>query len=269
MMLHVVSFSSGLSSALAVDRVIGRYGECEIVFMDTQIEDEDNYRFMDDCQRRWGKSITVLREGRTPYKVGTDEHIIPNQKVGVCTFRLKIDPFKQYLEELDRENEITVHIGYDFTEMHRCEATRTNYEKHGYHVDFPLLWKPYEFKKYSEVCLSWGIEPPRMYNMGYTHANCGGRCLKQGQGDWLRTLINFPERYAEAEMWEKEMRNKAETARYAILRDQRDGKVRPKTLEELRIEFQKKQHVMIDLFEYDRQSSCLNCNVGMLVDSKR
>lgn len=260
-MKHIVSFSTGLSSALTVERVLNRYGKdaVEVVFMDTKIEDDDNYRFMNACCERWGVSITVLTEGRSPYEVSHSQNVIPNARVAPCTFRLKIEVFRRYLST--QEKPITIHIGYDFTEMHRIEKTQNNYESLGYSVDFPLLWKPYEMRRYSDVVrYDWGIEPPRMYALGYTHANCGGLCVKQGQGDWIRTLINFPERYAQAEEWEREMRTHSEThANYSICKDQSNNEVKPITLRELRERYERKP---VDLFSLDAKSACVVCSVG-------
>jgi hypothetical protein len=262
-MIHVVSLSTGLSSAITGDRVLTRYGKesARFVFMDTKIEDEDNYRFMDECLSRWNVPIITLADGRTPYEVSHSQNVIPNSRVAPCTFRLKIQLFRKWLAT--QEKPITIHIGYDFTEMHRIEATKNNYEKLGYSVDFPLLWKPYEMRRYTDVVRNdWGIEPPRMYTLGYTHANCGGLCVKQGQGDWIRTLINFPERYAEAEAWEQEMRTHSdEHAKYSICKDQSNNETTPITLKELRERYEASSGQM-DLFKLDYQSACVVCGVG-------
>lgn len=262
---HIVNFSSGLSSALAVERVLNRYGkdDVEIVFEDTKFEDDDNYRFMDECKARWGVPIVVLCDGRTPYQVAEDKQIIPNQRIAPCTFKLKIEPFMSYL--LTQYKGATIHIGYDFSELERCEATEKAYGQAGWLVDFPLLWKPYEYRPYPRVVREdWRIEPPRMYAMGYTHANCGGRCVKQGQGDWLRTLINFPERYREAEEWEQRMRNHPKRKDYALLRDQTGGSVSPLTLRELRERYERKTIMQPMLFKLDYNSGCVHCGVGSL-----
>lgn len=264
--MNIVSFSTGLSSALTVDRVLKNYGreQVEVIFMDTKIEDEDNYRFMDDCMKRWGSAtkITVLAEGRTPYEVSRAQHVIPNQKLAPCTFRLKIEVFTDYLKNKYKSEPLIIHIGYDYTEMHRIPATEKNYKSLGWVADFPLLWKPYELRRYSDVVRhDWGIEPPRMYLLGYTHANCGGMCVKQGQGDWIRTLINFPERYKQAEEWEQEMRDHPKRKNYAILRDQTEATVKPLTLKELRERYEASQGQM-NLFELDTKSSCVVCGVG-------
>ena len=219
--IHVVSFSTGLSSALTVERVLARHGaeSMRVVFMDTLAEDGDNYRFMADMGERWtraGLEIVTLTEGRTPYQVGEDHNMIPNQRIAPCTEELKIWQFTRWLETIT--DPVTVHIGYDFSEVHRCKATRANYEKRGYAVDFPLLWQPIEHRPLTEVARQdWGIEPPRTYAMGFSHANCLALgCVKMGIGDWTRFLIHFPERYAITEAWEREMRQHPKRQNYAI-----------------------------------------------------
>jgi len=262
-MRHIVSYSTGLSSSLAAVRVAERYGADHtlLVFMDTHFEDEDNYRFMREFVYKTGLEILYLSEGRTPYQVSHAEHVIPNSRVAPCTHRLKIEPFRAWLKT--QSELITIHIGYDFSEMHRCEPTRKNYESLGYAVDFPLLWKPYEFRSYEIISREdWGIEPPRMYKLGYTHANCGGRCVKQGHGDWLRTLVNFPERYAEIERWEREMRLNPVNADYAILKRQTKEGVTALTLEELRLEYERNDIGKMSLFDMDEKSSCVVCGIG-------
>lgn len=261
-MKHIASFSTGLSSAVMVERLLARYGKdaVTVVCMDTLIEDDDNYRFSQDCMFRWGVDFVWLREGRDPYQVGADEHVIPNQKLAPCTRRLKIEPFTDYLAGLT--GPITIHIGFDFSEAHRCAATDKNYNALGYATDYPLMWKPIEFRPYVQVAREdWGIEPPRMYGLGYTHANCGGRCVKQGKGDWLRTLAHFPERYAASEEWEREMRKNETNADYAFLRHQEAGQVRPMTLQELREQHEAGKAPT--LFDLDAASACVVCGVGL------
>lgn len=264
-MKHFVSFSTGLSSAITCERVLQRYGAAnvEIIAMDTTIEDEDNWRFAKQCQARWRKKIVVLKEGRDPYQVATDQQIIPNQKIAPCTFRLKIEPFRAYLRGYS--DPLTIHIGYDIFEAHRREATRENYEAEGWAVDFPLLWKPLEYRPYSQVVREdWGIEPPRTYEMGFSHANCLGKgCVKMGQGDWLRFLINFPDRYTITENWEEGMRQHPKRCNYAIMRDQSNGTVTPLTLKQLRERYEADRMLQPSFF--DKAAACIYCGVGDLV----
>jgi hypothetical protein len=255
---HIVSFSSGLSSAITSVRVLDKYPDAKLIFMDTLFEDDDNYRFMSDFENKFGVEIIKLIEGRNPYEVSRAHHAIPNNYLAPCTFRLKIEPFREYLKNL--EGDTTIYIGYDYSEMHRCATTSKNYNALGYKVDYPLLWKPIEHRRYTDVVrLDWGIEPPRMYQLGYTHANCGGRCCKQGQGDWIRTLINFPKRFEEIEAWEMSMRENEVNSKYAILKRQTPEGSKPLTLTELRERY-KKEHNEPTLF--DAQSACVVCGIG-------
>jgi 3'-phosphoadenosine 5'-phosphosulfate sulfotransferase (PAPS reductase)/FAD synthetase len=261
-MIHIGSISSGLSSAIACDRLLKKYPDAVLVFEDVLFEDEDNYRFLKDCKKRWNKIIVQLCDGRNPYEVSRAERVIPTSLLAPCSFRLKMDIFKAWLKTLP-DQEITIHIGFDFTEMERMDGSRKGYAEMGYQVDFPLEWKPIEFRPYSQVVKEdWGIEPPRMYKMGYTHANCGGRCCKQGQGDWIRTLINFPERYAEIEQWEREMRQLSEKHSHrAILKRMNGGIAQELTLEQLRLEYEAVDGRM-DLCSMDEQSPCVVCGIG-------
>ena len=267
-MKHIVSFSSGLSSAVACERVLKRYGRdhVDIVFMDTLIEDDDNYRFMADCEKRWEQEVIVLREGRTPYQVARDAQIIPNDHIAPCTFKLKIEPFKAWLSE--KPAPLTVHIGYDYMEIHRCAATEKAYGEHGWKVDFPLLWKPMEARPYPQVVREdWAIEPPRMYEFGYTHANCGGCCVKQGKGDWLRTLKKFPARFAQAEKWEQGMRNHPVREKYAMIRTETVAKgIGGLPLAELRQNYSDARQEQ--LFEMDTTAPCVVCDIGGMLSEE-
>ena len=258
--MNIVSFSTGLSSALTAIRVMDRFGkDVKLVFMDTLFEDVDNYRFMDEFEKRFDVEIIKLNEGRNPYQLFVDQHVIPNSRIAPCTEKLKISLFRRWMKEHCADGD-TIHIGYDYSEVHRCEATLRNYEKLGYKVDFPLLWKPIEYRQYSDVIRDYGIDPPRMYSMGYTHANCGGRCVKQGQGDWLRTLVNFPDNYAEIERWEAEMQKNEINKTYAILKTQTKEGTNPLSLKELRERYEDK--LVPSLFcSLDVDTACVHCGI--------
>ena len=240
-MQHIVSLSGGISSALAADRVINRYGRenTTLWFADTSWEDEDLYRFMDDCMVRWGGELVRYQDGRTPLEVAQDVSLIPNQKRAPCTRILKIEPFVKYLETVDKP--LTIHLGLDWSEMHRMEAPKRNYEAiEGVTVDYPLMWKPYEMRNYFDVVrLEWGIKIPRLYEMGFPHNNCGGRCVKQGIREWKRLRINMPERFDEVRDWEQAQRAKGGArADYAIARRTVGGETVPLPLTELEADWQ-------------------------------
>lgn len=237
MMPYVVSLSGGVASAVAADRAIERYGRdaVRLRFADTSWEDEDLYRFLDDLMLRWGGELQTIKDGRTPLEVAEDRQIIPNSQIAPCSSVLKSQPFM----ELDRASPkpLTVLLGLDWREMHRVERMRTKYAPlaaEGLFVDFPLLWKPVEFRPYVEVVESWDVEMPRLYRYGFKHNNCGGRCVKQGIREWLRLRDVFPERFAEVRDWEQAQRAKGGArATFAISRDRTAGQSQPLTLADI------------------------------------
>ena len=225
-MKHIVSLSGGTASAVAADRVLKRYGEenTTLWFADTSWEDEDLYRFLEDLESHWGLTIVRYTDGRTPLEVAEKQNIIPNQKIAPCSQVLKTRPFKAYIKDLPKP--LTVHLGLDFTEMHRAARPKLEYEKlPGVTVDLPLLWEPVAKPPHRYAVEEWGIETPRLYKLGFPHNNCGGRCVRQGIKEWLRLKHTFPDRFTEVADWEQEQRAKGGArADYAIARDQSRGR---------------------------------------------
>jgi len=127
-MKHIVSLSGGTASAVAADRVLKRYGEenTTLWFADTSWEDEDLYRFLIDLEAYWGVTIVRYTDGRTPLEVAEKQNIIPNQKIAPCSSVLKIKPFTKYIKAMSKP--LTVHLGLDYTETHRAERPKAEYE---------------------------------------------------------------------------------------------------------------------------------------------
>lgn len=293
--LHViVSLSSGASSAVAAQRAIDKYGRgrVELVFADTLWEDDDNYRFLDDLERHFAMPITRLISGLTPLDDADNEHIIPNQKLAKCSNHLKVDVIKAYVQDWQANGyAVVMVIGYDWKDaqprgdkpLGRLPGPRKAWGAIGVDVAYPLLDTPVCMDS-NAVVKSWGIKPPRMYQQGYRHANCGGRCVKQGRGDWRRTLINYPARFAEVEAWERKTRATQalhkvlqiallgragvtgvygmwKLASYSFLRDVRDGITYNLTLEALRLETEQADERQFRMFPLDDDLAGDACGV--------
>lgn len=255
---YIVSLSGGAASAVATERAIQRYGRdnVKLWIADTLWEDSDLWRFVGDCIKRWGyepiltyrgymggvlgamvlnhRGLVRHREGRTPLQVAEDVQIIPNSNIAPCTFKLKIEPFTRFLEAHPKP--VTVLLGLGWDEQHRMAKPKARYEEiPGVTVDFPLMWKPYEFRAYQQVIKEdWGIEPPRLYELGFEYNNCGGRCVKQGQKGWRLLRHVFPERFAEVRDWEAVQRqHDGPRSKFAILKNREGGETTPLTLAEL------------------------------------
>jgi hypothetical protein len=232
-MRYIVSLSGGVSSAVAAERVINRYGREAVTlwFADTNWEDPDLHRFMADCQARWGGEIVFYKDGRTPLQVAEDHHIIPNARLAPCVRALKIDPFIRYLGEVEKP--VTVCLGLDWRETDRMDSPRQNYEViEGVTVDYPLTWEPIEQGNYFDLVeKEWGIKTPQLYADGFTHNNCGGRCVKQGQQEFILLRHHYRERFNEVRDWEAAQR--AAGNEHTILRRNINRKPVPLTLADL------------------------------------
>lgn len=242
-MRHVVMFSGGITSWAVAARVADEHGTADLtlLFADTRVEDADLYRFNEAVARDIGVPITVLRDGRTPWQVFRDKRHIGNTRLANCSHLLKQVPCRRWLEEQTTPDDAAVYVGIDWTEAHRLAAIRRGYSP--WSVRAPLCFPPYvsKFQLIEEV-RARGIKPPRLYELGFAHNNCGGACVRGGQAQWARLLEIDPERYAQEERAEDDLRAYLHKD-VSILRDRRGGQTRPLTLTALRQRIESKQDV--------------------------
>jgi hypothetical protein len=96
-----------------------------------------------------------------------------------------------------------------------------------------------------------GLTPPRLYDLGYEHNNCGGFCFKAGQRQFAHLLRQDRPRYLYHEGKEQEMREYLGKD-ISILRDRRGGVTRPMTLRAFRLRLEDDQ----DYDQLDAGSAC-------------
>tara|TARA_R110000803_G_scaffold18124_3_gene48651 strand:- start:126 stop:896 length:771 start_codon:yes stop_codon:yes gene_type:complete len=207
MIKSVVMFSSGISSWAAGKRYAEEHGTegMVLLFADTLIEDDDNYRFLNEAAVNIGCEVTTLTDGRNPFEIMKQRRIIGNSRIDPCSDVLKRKLLHKWqAENCDKNTPII--FGLSWEEMNRSERLKARAPEWNYVT--PLCDAPYITKNDQ---LAWakseGIMPPRLYEMGFPHANCGGFCIKAGQANFKLLLKNFPERYAEAEEWELGMQD--------------------------------------------------------------
>lgn len=233
-MKHVVSYSGGVGSWAASKRVVEKYGteNTILLFADTLIEDEDLYRFLYDSSLNVGVGITRIADGRTPWQVFHDVRYLGNSRVDPCSSVLKRELIRKWLQENCDPSNTIVYVGIDWMEQHRIERIKARNDIWRYEApmcDAPLMSKT--------DMLNWlrqeGIEPPRLYKMGFPHNNCGGFCVKAGQAQFAKLLVEMPERYAEHEAHEEALRSYLEKD-VSIMRDRRGGTSKPLTMKDFR-----------------------------------
>ncbi|MFE9328350.1 hypothetical protein ACIHDR_46760 [Nocardia sp. NPDC052278] len=232
-MKRIVQMSGGIGSFAAATRVAQRYGTSDMVllFADTLAEDEDLYRFLSDAVAYLGMPLVRVCDGRTPWEVFADVRFIGNSRLAPCSKWLKQIPCRRWLEQNCDPADTVLYVGLDWAERRREPGV-----VHGWtpwRVEFPMAEAPYLTKEQMlDDCRARGLMPPRLYELGYRHNNCGGVCVRAGQAQWRRTLRVFPDRFAEAERREAQLRELLGDR--SILVEQRQGVKYPLPLSELR-----------------------------------
>jgi len=231
---HVVNLSGGVCSFWCAHRVIEKYGRdgVALLFADVMMEDEDLYRFNGEAEQYLGIPITRISLEMTPWELFEKQGMIGNSRSPLCSVMLKREMLDKWHRQHTLEMTTTLHIGIDWTEEHRLHALRE--AKPFWKIDAPMcepeLW---DKCRMLEELRKIGIEPPRLYKLGFPHNNCGGFCVKAGHAQFALLLRTMPERYAWHEAQEKKLRN--QVGDFSVMTDRRgDGKKKPLTMKAFR-----------------------------------
>jgi len=253
--IHLVSFSGGMGSFAEAVACVKKFGasSVQLLFADTNMEDEDLYRFMDECVSYLGVPLTVIKDGRTPFEVFKDVRFMGNSRVDPCSNLLKREILNKYVKENFSADEVNVHLGIDFSEGHRLDQIRVRMAPYVYRstlVEDGLMID----KSYSE---SFGIKRPRLYDWKLGHNNCGGFCVKAGLGHYKNLFLANKNRYLEFEKKEQEVYDCIGEI-YPFLRKTENGNTRYLTLKQFREEYLEK-----DLLSKEDSSEFGGCGCAL------
>lgn len=254
---HVVMFSGGIGSWAAAKRVAATYGteNLTLLFTDTMMEDEDLYRFIDEAAANVGGTFVRLCDGRTPWEVFEDEKFIGNNRVDPCSRVLKRSLMDKWRDANCDPLRTTIYVGIDWTEKHRLTKLHSRCAPWIYEA--PLCAPPFRLKsELLEELKSEGIRPPRLYDLGFSHNNCGGFCCKAGHAHFRLLLKTMPERYAFHEAQEAALMAKL-GGPWGILKDRRGGTAKPLTLKQFR------ERIEQDDGDYERDDLAAGCGCAL------
>ena len=231
----VVSFSGGICSYFAAKLTIERYGAANVVllFADTNYEDEDLYRFLAESSAKLGVPITRIADGRNPWEIFFDERFMGNSRVDLCSRILKRELLDNWCNEHCHRPTTRLVVGLSSSEKARYIRWRARMRARGWQVEAPVMaynWGKAEMLR--QLQADW-LEPPALYEEGFAHNNCGGRCVKAGQASWRLLLQKRRASYLEVEQKEAEFSSMM-GKKYTILKDRRGGTSKPMSLAEFR-----------------------------------
>ena len=233
-MKWVGMFSGGLASWMASKRAAEKYGAANgtLLHAETGVEDADTYRYLPQAAANVGARLVRIADGRTIWQVFKDERFLGNSRVDPCSKILKRQMLDKWVDEnCDPLDTVIVH-GFDWSEGHRFQRMLDYGGK--WTREAPLLEPPYLSKpQLIEMSRAEGIEPPRLYTLGFQHNNCGGGCVKAGQAAFAHLLKTLPDRYQEWESNEQAMRDYLGKD-VSILKDRTGGTKKVLTLKEFR-----------------------------------
>jgi hypothetical protein len=179
--------------------------------------------------------LVWLADGRTPWDVFRDKRFLGTARVAQCSAVLKQRVADDWLAKHCQPETTRVYVGIDWMEEHRFVRLQARHGTQGWNYRAPLCEPPVYTKDAGFARLrDIGIVPCRLYDLGFSHSNCGGGCVRAGVSHFAHLYRTLPAVYAEWEQGEADMRAFLERDDIAILRDRTGGDVKPLTLIQLR-----------------------------------
>jgi hypothetical protein len=196
-MTLIISASGGLASA-ANAILAARSGQPYImVFADTTIEDDDLYRFLYDVETYLGQPIIRLKDGRDPWDVFVKNEYIGNSRTAHCSVELKTKQVMKFADTICKPDDPIILGMYKDEEERLIRASANWFPRPVRSLLIEQKITPGDVE--CIICEEAGIKKPRLYEMGFPHNNCGGMCVRAGQGQFARLLDLRPALYAKHE----------------------------------------------------------------------
>lgn len=230
---HIVFYSGGVGSYCAAKRVCEKHdtSTVELLFTDTAMEHPTLYDFLNKSSLKLGAKLNILKDGRTPFDVFNDVKMMGNTRIDPCSRVLKREIANRYIKT-HQPQFVCLYFGIDWTESHRADNIRSH--RKPYTVEFPMLDKPYLTKQEMiKIAKDDGMPEQHLYSIGLQHNNCGGFCIKAGQGHYSTLLRNDPCAYKKFEEQELGVYKKNPKSR-PFLRITINGKLNYVTLQKYR-----------------------------------
>lgn len=181
-------FSSGAASAVAV-----KISEPDVIaYCCTGSEDVDNQRFLQDCESWFGRTIEILKSEKydSTWDVWEQRKYLAGISGAPCTSELKRIPRELFQRPSD------VHIfGYtaDSGDVRRASLLRENWPD--LNIETPLIDAGLTKAACLSLIASAGIDPPRVYAMGFPNANCIPCVKATSPSYWALVRRNFPQEF--------------------------------------------------------------------------
>lgn len=183
----VCQFSCGAASAVATKLTLAQDPDAIILNAFLKNEHPDNRRFAVDCEKWFGKTMTVLRDqkyGADVIQVFRNRGFIKGPRGASCTNTLK----RGLLRTFEQPGDILV-VGYTAEEQERLDDWHESWPDRK--IVAPLIERGLTKEDCKAMVERAGIQLPFMYRQGYENANCIG-CVKGGAGYFRAIREDYP-----------------------------------------------------------------------------
>jgi 3'-phosphoadenosine 5'-phosphosulfate sulfotransferase (PAPS reductase)/FAD synthetase len=214
-------WSGGITSAVACNIAIDTYGKenCVVIMLDTGNEHADTYRFLKDCEKWYGLKIEVLKSDKYENIEETwfKHKSLNTAKGAICSYMLK----RRVREVWEKENDFSHQVfgfEYDKKEINRAKALELNHSQTK--PLFPLIENELTKEECLKIVLSYGIEVPEAYKLGFNNNNClATGCVQGGIGYWKKIQKEMPELFEKMAKVEHDL-TKLKGSPVTMLKDQ-------------------------------------------------
>jgi 3'-phosphoadenosine 5'-phosphosulfate sulfotransferase (PAPS reductase)/FAD synthetase len=203
-------WSGGITSSVACKVAIDLFGldSCRMIMIDTRNEDDDTYRFKEDCEQWYGKEIEVIASDVYP-TIQDVWHRFNSLNVAtgaICSTNLKRLVRERWQKTNDYDYQV---FGFEFEkkEFNRALSMKLNHPKSK--AIFPLIMMGYDKIACMEIVTNAGIDIPMMYQLGFNNNNCFKTgCVQGGIGYWKKMKVDFPDKFERMADLEHELTEK-------------------------------------------------------------
>lgn len=205
----ICTISGGIASAWCAKWALENFEKDKVIlyFNDTKWEDEDLYRFLNDIEKHLDHPITRDSDGRSVEELFKDSKALANDRMAFCSKILKAKRLQRFYQDGD-----LLLFGIGPEETYRSDRIISLYKKIQREkkkkctIRFPLIEENVSRKDLDAFLDEANIKRPRLYDLGFSHNNCSGGCVRAGKIQWKKVLDKLPGVYKERERVERELR---------------------------------------------------------------
>jgi hypothetical protein len=191
-------FSCGAASAVAT-----KLSSPDVIaYCETGAEDQDNARFLIECETWFGQKVERIRSDKysNTWDVWTRERYLAGIAGAKCTTELKVKPRLVFQRPTD------VHVfGYtaDAPDIARAKRLMENYPE--LTIRTPLIDRQLTKAACLELVQRAGLTLPRVYGMGFHNANCIPCVKATSPAYWALIRARFPDEFARISALSREL----------------------------------------------------------------